>query len=104
MTRTFINRTRFAGLALSAVVAGVSLSPANVSAQEARPSFEQMSNLERGVTKPREEPKVVFVGPGVVMKIEVKEGDTVKAGQVLAVQDDREEQAKLQLRRSLTRN
>jgi RND family efflux transporter MFP subunit len=57
----------------------------------------QSADLERGVTKPREEPKIVFVGPGVVMKVDVKEGDVVKAGQVLAVQDDREEQAKLQL-------
>ena len=67
-------------------------------AQVAPPqAFENPSatGLERGVTKPLHEPKLAFLKPGVIAKVNVKEGDTVKAGQVLAVQDDREEQAEL---------
>jgi len=48
-----------------------------------------------GFTKPLHEPKLVFVKPGVISKVNVKDGDVVKAGQVLATQDDREEQAEI---------
>jgi len=62
------------------------------SAQDAPGKFDAMaSNIERGVTKPKEEPKLAFVAPGVVMVMNVKEGDQVKKGDVLAVQDDRAE-------------
>lgn len=54
-----------------------------------------VTDLERGVTKPLHEPKLAFVKPGVISKVNVKDGDEVKAGQVLAVQDDRAEQADL---------
>ena len=51
--------------------------------------------FEQGQTRPKHEPKLAFYGPGVVVKVNVKEGQVVKAGEVLAVQDDRAEQAEL---------
>jgi RND family efflux transporter MFP subunit len=51
--------------------------------------------IERGLTKPKQEPKLVFYAPGVVAKLMVEEGQRVQAGDVLAIQNDAEEQAKL---------
>jgi RND family efflux transporter MFP subunit len=42
---------------------------------------------ERSFTKPSEERAFNFSAPGLVMKVNVKEGEPVKAGQVLAEQD-----------------
>jgi RND family efflux transporter MFP subunit len=48
-----------------------------------------------GQTMPSMETKLSFAGPAVVMDILVKHGDHVKVGQVLAQQDDRQDQAAL---------
>jgi len=45
------------------------------------------------ISKPSEELKLAFQTPGVVKDVPVNEGDHVTAGQVLAKQDDREDQA-----------
>lgn len=89
----------FAGLAAFSVAAtaltvGVTSAPA---VAQSGASDLLTSNVERGVTKPKEEPKLAFVAPGVVMKLEVKEGDIVKKDQVLAIQDDRDEQGRLEV-------
>jgi RND family efflux transporter MFP subunit len=88
--------TRATAAAVLLAVGGIATVP--VAAQDAPlPGIEpsQMTGTERGVTKPVSEPKLAFPKPGVVMKVDVKEGDTVKAGQVLAVQNDLEERAEL---------
>ena len=91
--------TRLTGLALSlaTMAAGLGLHVSSATAQSQGTSDLLASNVERGVTKPKEEPKLAFVGPGVVMKLLVKEGDVVTKDQVLAVQDDRDEQGKLEV-------
>jgi RND family efflux transporter MFP subunit len=48
-----------------------------------------------GYTQPSEQRKLNFNGPGVVVKVHVKEGDFVKKGTLLAEQDDRVEQEHL---------
>src|SRR5689334_5963631 len=48
-----------------------------------------------GFTKPSEQRGLGFNGPGVVSKVYVKEGDSVKKGQLLAEQDSRAERADL---------
>lgn len=53
-------------------------------------------SVERGVTRPSDERKLVFAGPGVVGKVDIKDGDPVKAGQSLALQDDRVERKQLE--------
>jgi RND family efflux transporter MFP subunit len=45
------------------------------------------------ISVPSKELKLSFGGPGLVKDVPVKEGDRVKAGQVLAVQDDRQDEA-----------
>jgi RND family efflux transporter MFP subunit len=47
------------------------------------------------VTKPSQDVVLSFTHPGRVAELLVKEGDTVKAGQIVAKQDDTEEQAAL---------
>ena len=88
-------RTRLAALALAAVVAGsASLLPAAPAPAQGTtaPAADQP---ERGMTRPKHEPKLSFYSPGVIAKLNVEEGQVVKAGEVLAVQDDRAEQAEL---------
>lgn len=46
------------------------------------------SNEASGVTRPSEERKLSFSTQGVVAQAPVKEGDAIKAGQVILVQDD----------------
>ena len=48
--------------------------------------------IEPAFSRPCEEAKLAFAAPGVISEVLVKEGDTVKAGQVLMRQDDAQEQ------------
>ena len=72
------------GLAIYAA-ATVSLAP--------QPAFSQAQGaqtdglIEAGITKPQEERKLAFNGPGLVMEVKVKVGDKVAVGDVLAQQD-----------------
>jgi RND family efflux transporter MFP subunit len=47
------------------------------------------------LSRPSLETKLTFAAPGLVKAVMVQEGDHVKAGQVLAQQDDRQDQADL---------
>jgi RND family efflux transporter MFP subunit len=51
--------------------------------------------IEPAISRPSEERRLAFYAPGVVGEVTVKEGDPVTAGQVLAKQDDSEEQVAL---------
>lgn len=82
---------------MAAAIGGVHFAGAPAMAQTAPNDFATTSAYERGVTKPKEEPKLVFVAPGVVRKINVKEGQIVKKDEVLAVQDDRDEAGKVEV-------
>ena len=52
--------------------------------------------IEPGISRPVDERKPTFPAPGLVTEVLVHEGDSVKAGQVLARQDDRQEQQVLE--------
>ncbi len=84
-------------LALGAFTGGMQLAASPAVAQTTPNDFAATTALERGVTKPKDEPKLVFVAPGVVRQINVKEGQVVKNGEVLAIQDDRDEAGKVQV-------
>jgi RND family efflux transporter MFP subunit len=43
----------------------------------------------RGITKPSVERKLQFITPGLIREVKVKEGDIVKVGQPLIIEDDR---------------
>ena len=51
--------------------------------------------IEPAISRPSEERRLAFDGPGVVSEVTVKEGDAVKAGQVVSKQDDAQEQVAL---------
>ena len=51
--------------------------------------------IEPAISRPSEERKIAFAAPGLISDVAVKEGDVIKVGQVLAQQDDEEEQAAL---------
>jgi len=55
----------------------------------------------RGVTKPSEDSNVAFSGPGIVDQVVVTPGKVVKAGEILATEDGREEIAKLNIAKLL---
>jgi HlyD family secretion protein len=54
-------------------------------------------SIYAGFTKPSDSRDVTFNGPGVVSEQPVKEGDTVTAGQLLAVQDYSAEEAAVKI-------
>lgn len=59
--------------------------------------FPSADGVVAGFTLPHKEYKISFPTMGVIREVKVKEGDAVKAGDVLMVQDDREEQAELKV-------
>jgi multidrug efflux pump subunit AcrA (membrane-fusion protein) len=54
-------------------------------------------NLRHAYTQPDKEYKICFPTMGVIREVRIKEGDRVKKGDILMVQDDREEKAELKL-------
>jgi RND family efflux transporter MFP subunit len=80
---------------VAAVLAAAALSP--VRAQSAPPlppsSGASITQIEAGITRPYEERKLQFNQPAVVTSVNVKPGDAIKEGQVLAQQDVSVEQA-----------
>lgn len=79
-------------LGLSAGAAGLSSTSASRAADSATYGADYSY---RGFTAPSEQRGLNFNVPGVVSKVLVKEGDAVKAGQLLEQQDDSVEQADL---------
>lgn len=51
-----------------------------------------------GITKPSQEVKMFFSGPGIVKEVAVKDGDPVQRGQLLIAQDDRIESKMLEIK------
>jgi RND family efflux transporter MFP subunit len=54
-------------------------------------------NLRQAFTKPDKEYKISFPTMGVIREVRIKEGDVIKKGDVMMVQDDREDRAELQV-------
>lgn len=91
MTRKTLTQSLFAaavaaGIATTAVWHG---SPVRAAGSDDAVTTEQL--IEPAVSRPSEERRLAFYGPGVVAEVHVKEGDPVKEGQVLAKQDDKDE-------------
>ena len=61
------------------------------------PGADSGTSSIRGITKPSGDVTLSFIRPGRVKEISFKEGEAVKAGSVVAVQDDIEEQAQLRI-------
>ncbi|HSI33285.1 MAG: efflux RND transporter periplasmic adaptor subunit [Phycisphaerae bacterium] len=59
--------------------------------------FPSSDGIVAGFTLPHKEYKISFPTMGVIREVKVKEGDAVNAGDVLMIQDDREEQAELKV-------
>jgi multidrug efflux pump subunit AcrA (membrane-fusion protein) len=89
-----LKNTKRGALLLAALsVFGVQASRADDTKSTSQP-------LITAFSKPSKELKLVFAAPGIVMDVPVKEGDSVTAGQILAKQDDGQDQqdlAKLKL-------
>lgn len=52
--------------------------------------------IEKGITVPSERQELAFRNQGVIDKLNVRDGDVIKAGQVLMQQDDRIEKKRLE--------
>jgi RND family efflux transporter MFP subunit len=61
----------------------------------AQPSFAGSSSGVRAISRPSADITLSFVQPGRIARVPVKEGDVVKAGQILVHQDDVAEQVLL---------
>ena len=59
------------------------------------PAFCQADSID-AITKPSQDVTLSFVRPGKIAKVYVKDGDEVKAGELLVQQDDSAEQAMLE--------
>lgn len=89
--RSFMRWTSLSKMVLALGVVGVCVAAAEPGSAEPR---------EPGHTYPSERSEHTLKIPDIVMEVKVKEGDPVKAGDVLAVLDDREEQIKLEIIKS----
>lgn len=91
MQHPFTLRSAYA----KALVAGLSLAGMSMAASAAEDSTASLSNTFQGHTAPIERRAQNFDVPGVIDKILVKEGDAVKAGQLIAQQDTAADEARL---------
>jgi multidrug efflux pump subunit AcrA (membrane-fusion protein) len=53
-------------------------------------------DIVTAITRPSKTAKAAFAAPGIVMDVKVVEGQPVKKGDVLAVQDDRQDESTLE--------
>ena len=83
--------TVFTAIICTMLVAGVTAQDASVAPEETATA----TNEERGRTLPYEEVELNFPQPGLISEVMVKDGQPIKAGEVLALQDDLVEQAAL---------
>jgi multidrug efflux pump subunit AcrA (membrane-fusion protein) len=72
----------------------VTLLPTRIPAADS-PVSPAQSVTTTGITKPSQELKLSFAGPGLVSDVSVKEGDAVEEKQVLASQDSRQDELAL---------
>jgi RND family efflux transporter MFP subunit len=85
-------------LTFCTLIAALLATSAVTGAQDAfEPSAQQdlASDEETGKTLPSEEVELMFPQPGLISKVNVKDGQRIKAGDVLALQDDAVERAAL---------
>ncbi len=75
-----------------ALAAGLVYSNPHLSRGEDKPSAAVTTTTVSAITKPSQESKLSFAGPGLVVDVAVKDGDFVKKGQILASQDTREDE------------
>jgi RND family efflux transporter MFP subunit len=90
------------GAAVLAGGLGIGGLPARAQQQQNAPAPASLGengerNIQPAFTLPLKEFKISFPGMGVIKEVKVKEGDVVKAGDVLMKQDDREDAAELRL-------
>ena len=69
--------------------------PAVIIAAIALPAFANSETGITAITNPSADRALSFIQPGLIAKVHFKEGDVVKAGQVLVQQDDAVERARL---------
>lgn len=91
MQHPFTLRSAYA----KALVAGLSLAGMSMAASAADDSAPSLNNTFQGHTAPIERRAQNFDVPGVIDKILVKEGDAVKAGQLIAQQNTAVDEAQL---------
>jgi multidrug efflux pump subunit AcrA (membrane-fusion protein) len=97
LSMNWMRRRRLAaavGVAIVAAVVAVRADDAPPRTSAATPAPVDAA-IEPAISRPSEEAKLAFAGPGLISQVLVKEGDAVKAGQVLSQQDDRQEQVAL---------
>jgi RND family efflux transporter MFP subunit len=92
MRKLMLNKKFATAVTVAAVGIGSGLfvGPSRAAAQQApndRESTTVSPLSERWFTKPSEEVALDFSAPGLIVEVNVKEGDAVKKGQVLAKQD-----------------
>jgi len=87
----------WACLMAGAPVSAESPTPTTATPFSPSASFPMADGVMQGYTLPNIEYKISFPTMGVVREVKVKEGDFVKEGTVLMIQDDREEQAELKI-------
>jgi RND family efflux transporter MFP subunit len=87
MIHNLKNKKQWALLLVAASLFGVGITRGDDS--------KSTGTLITAFSKPSKELKLVFAVPGIVMEVPVKEGDPVKAGQILAKQDDGQDQQDL---------
>jgi RND family efflux transporter MFP subunit len=85
------SKTFFALLVVAAVAGSLRFARAEEST-----ATKDDKTIVPAITRPSKELKLSFQSPGVVKDVPVNEGDHVKAGQVLAQQDDRADEAAYQ--------
>lgn len=66
-------------------------------AASAQSAADAERNLQKAFTLPYKEYKISFPTMGVIREVKIKEGDAIKKGDVLMVQDDREDKFELKL-------
>ena len=101
--RTVVSNLKFKGLGRLAMALAVASLSTGLSSFAAENAVEKATDrmLEVGITKPADQKprELRFKSLGMIKSVNVKEGDIVKAGQVLMAQDDTDETAELEIRR-----
>jgi RND family efflux transporter MFP subunit len=100
-----MNRASWRWITCAAIAAGAFVCVKTSVAQDAPPAAPaapapaagSSDRIKPGLTTPFKEYRLCFPTIGVIREVKIKEGDVIKQGDVLMVQDDREEKAELKL-------